>query len=104
MELKAWLSTADKVRTPRKVQGMALSACYLAKTSWQSWSTALYRHTNKLQLPFTRLTEEFKVTSVRGVLPYTDFIDRHQNLLCRHQLELEDSGGHKRQLSREKQG
>lgn len=38
-------------------------------------SIALYGHTNKLQLPFTGLTEEFKVTRAREVLLYRDSSD-----------------------------
>ncbi|XP_072560565.1 uncharacterized protein [Paramormyrops kingsleyae] len=36
---------------------------------------ALYGHTNKLQLPFSGLTEEFKVTRAREVLLYRDSSD-----------------------------
>ncbi|XP_063050368.1 uncharacterized protein LOC134445223 [Engraulis encrasicolus] len=36
---------------------------------------ALYGHTNKLQLPFSGLTEEFKVTRAREVLLYRDSAD-----------------------------
>nr|XP_057943465.1 uncharacterized protein LOC131138512 [Doryrhamphus excisus] len=38
-------------------------------------SIALYGNTNKLQLPFTGLTEEFKVTRAREVLLYRDSAD-----------------------------
>ncbi|XP_049337547.1 uncharacterized protein LOC125802987 [Astyanax mexicanus] len=38
-------------------------------------SIALYGHTNKLQLPFTGLTEEFRVTRAREVLLYRDSAD-----------------------------
>lgn len=38
-------------------------------------SIALYGHTNKSQLPFTGLTEEFKVTRAREVLLHRDSTD-----------------------------
>ncbi|XP_073716891.1 uncharacterized protein [Misgurnus anguillicaudatus] len=38
-------------------------------------SIALYGHNNRLQLPFTGLTEEFKVTRAREVLLYRDSAD-----------------------------
>lgn len=46
---------------------------------WRAWSrclssTVLYGHT-KLQLPFTSLTEECRVTRVREVLLYRDSTD-----------------------------
>lgn len=39
-------------------------------------SIALYGHTNKLQLPFPSLTEEFEVTKAREVLLYRDSADK----------------------------
>ena len=38
-------------------------------------STALYGNTNKLQLPFKSLEEEFKVTRAREVVQYRDSSD-----------------------------
>lgn len=55
-----------------------------------------------MQLPFTGLTEEFKVTRVREVLLYRDSTDTRVS--SSSHLELGGSGGHRRQLSRQKQG
>lgn len=38
-------------------------------------SIVLYGHTNKLQLPFSGLSEEFKVTKARGLLLYRSASD-----------------------------
>lgn len=102
MELKAWLTAVDRSGLPGKFKVWIYQHCILPRLLWplliyevpvtivegfehnvsqflRRWlglpKGPLYGHANKLQLPFSRLTEEFKVTRAKEVLLYRDSSD-----------------------------